>query len=310
MMLGSGRGHWRKLGLVFAGPDGRHSALRSHAALPVPYDLGGDLVRIFYSGRDAQNRSSVGTLVVRLGKAPRVEELSAEPVLLPGALGAFDDAGIGVGCIVPGETEDRLYYMGWNVGGSVPWRNAIGVAFGSARDARFERRFAGPLLDRSISDPYSLSYPWVLKLAPEEWLMWYGTHLQWGASLADMNHAIRRARSSDGLDWQRDLEICLPPDGAEIATVRPSVVRSAAGDFHMHFAARGLATPYRIGRAWSADGVVWRREDAPIAAAADGWEEGALTYPAVFEQAGRHWMLFNGSGYGATGFGLAVWDEG
>ena len=134
---------WRKLGLVFAGPNGTHPALRSHAALPVPFPLGGDLVRVFYSGRDGANRSAVGSVVLRLGETPQLEEDRGEPILLPGGIGAFDDAGIGIGCIVPGEV-DRLYYMGWNIGGSAPWRNAIGVAFGHAREARFERDFVGP----------------------------------------------------------------------------------------------------------------------------------------------------------------------
>ncbi|WP_341988945.1 hypothetical protein [Azorhizobium sp. AG788] len=309
-MTGVQTGAWRKLGLVFAGPTGGHPALVSHAALPVPYPLDGDLVRIFYSGRDAANRSSVGTLVVRLGDVPRVEAQSADPVLAPGGIGAFDDAGIGIGCIVPGETEDRLYYMGWNVGGAVPWRNAIGVAFGSAREGRFARRFLGPILDRGPVDPYSLSYPWVLRLGPQDWRMWYGTHLEWGATQADMSHAIRAATSTDGLDWRRAPEICLPPQGEEIATVRPSVLAQADGGFEMYFAARGLETPYTIGRAISTDGAAWQRVPAGIHADGESWEGGALTYPAVFEQAGRRWMLFNGRGYGASGFGIAVWEEG
>jgi hypothetical protein len=308
-MAAARQGGWRKLGRVFAGPGGGHPALLSHAALPVPWPLGGDMVRVFYSGRDAANRSAVGTAVLRLGEAPRIEEQRLQPVLLPGGTGAFDDAGIGVGCVVPGDDEDRLYYMGWNVGGAVPWRNAIGVAFGNAREGRFERRFLGPIVDRGPLDPYSLSYPWVLRLGARDWRMWYGTHLRWGASQADMGHAIRGAASADGLDWRRDADLCVEPQGDEIATVRPSVLHSGDGTFEMYFAARGQDAPYTIGRALSADGQQWQRADAGIAADPDGWEGGAITYPAVFKQAGRLWMLFNGQRYGATGFGLAIWDE-
>ena len=307
-MTGNRQGVWRRLGRVFGGPTAGHPALLTHDALPVPYALDSDLARIFYSGRDASNRSSVGSIVVRLGEAPRVEEEQAEPVLVPGGKGAFDDAGVGLGSIVTGEDGDRLYYMGWNVGGSVPWRNAIGVAFGSARQARFERRFLGPLLDRSPIDPYSLSYPWVLRLGSADWRMWYGTHLRWGATQADMSHAIRAASSTDGLEWVRDPQVGLAPENAEIATVRPSVIREPDGTFEMCFAARDLAGPYGIGRAASTDGRTWRRVAPGIAAEAGGWEGGALTYPAVFEQAGRRWLLFNGQGYGATGFGIAVWE--
>ncbi|GAC1347694.1 MAG: hypothetical protein NVSMB18_33500 [Acetobacteraceae bacterium] len=303
-------GAWRKLGLVFGGPTSGHPALLSHAALPVPYDLGGDLARVFYSGRDAANRSAVGTVVIRLGEAPRLEEEGRAPILLPGGVGAFDDAGIGVGSIVRGADGDRLFYMGWNVGGAVPWRNAIGLAVGDGREARFERPFAGPIMDRSPQDPYSLSYPWVLRLADDDWRMWYGTHLRWGAERSDMSHAIRAARSTNGIDWVREHAVCLPPTGDEIATVRPSVLADRAGGFEMHYAARGLDTPYRIGRAVSPDGRLWSRLPPGIAADAKGWEGGALTYPAAFEQGGRRWLLFNGEGYGASGFGLAVWEPG
>lgn len=308
-MIDQNRGAWRKLGLLFEGPSGGHLALASHAALPVPYPLDGDLVRIFYSGRDAANRSSVGTVVIRLGATPRIEEQRAEPVLQPGGPGAFDDAGIGIGSIVPGKDEDRLYYMGWNVGGSVPWRNAIGLAVGSAREGRFERCFLGPILDRGPFDPYSLSYPWVLQLGAQDWRMWYGTHLQWGASQADMSHAIRSATSLDGIEWRRAPDVCVGPLGDEIATVRPTVMKRMDGDFEMYFASRGQETPYAIGRATSIDGKTWHRAPAGISADPAGWEGGAGTYPAVFEQMGKWWMLFNGKGYGATGFGIAVWDE-
>jgi hypothetical protein len=288
---------------VFVGAG--EAALVTHAALPVAVPLGGDLVRVFYSGRDAANRSSVGTLVLRVGEVPRVEEASPFPVLGPGGTGAFDDAGVGVGCVVG---RDRLYYMGWNVGGAAPWRNAIGLALGDAQVGRFERFSAGPLMDRDPVDPYSLSYPWVLRLGERDWRMWYGTHLRWGTTAAEMRHAIRAAWSRDGIAWQRAAEPCLPPEGEEIATVRPSLVVEAGGGFSMWFARRNADGPYALGRAVSRDGRRWRREAPGLEAEPAGWEGGAATYPSVFELLGRRWLLWNGAGYGATGFGLAVWE--
>jgi hypothetical protein len=297
---------WRSLGLAWR-PASHHPLLATHAALPVAFPLGGDLVRVFYSGRDARNRSSLGTLVLRLSDPPRIEEVGPVPVLTPGGTGAFDDAGIGMGCVLPDQAGDRLYYMGWNIGGSVPWRNAIGLALGDAREGRFERLSAGPVMDRDTVDPYSLSYPWVLRLGPRDWRMWYGTHLAWGAGKADMNHAIRAARSEDGILWQRDPAVVLGPAAGEIAVVRPSVLAGAAGA-EMWFAARGEG-PYRLGHARSRDLLSWTRDAEAIPEPrADGWEEGALTYPSVFEAAGRRWLLVNGAGYGAAGFGLSVWE--
>ncbi|MBX9701992.1 MAG: hypothetical protein K2X74_21335 [Acetobacteraceae bacterium] len=296
---------WRRLGRVFA-PTGAHPALLTHAALPVAVPVGGDLVRVFYSGRDAANRSSLGSFVLRLGDAPRVEEADPAPLLTPGATGAFDDAGIGLGCVVPcADGPDRLYYMGWNIGGSVPWRNAIGLALGDARTGRFERHAIGPIMDRDPLDPFSLSYPWVLRLGPRDWRMWYGTHLAWGADKTDMHHAIRGARSADGIRWERDPAIALGPAGADIAVVRPCVLPRAAGA-EMWFAARATDGPYRLGHATSPDLATWTRDEAALLhAEPEGFEAGALTYASVFEAVGRRWMLYNGAGYGRDGIGLA-----
>lgn len=300
---------WRRCGLVFApGNHARDPALATHAALPVPFSLGGDLVRVFYSGRDAQNRSALGSVVLRLGDAPLLEEADPAPILRPGGVGAFDDAGIGIGSVVADAGGDRLYYMGWNVGGAVPWRNAIGLAVGDARAGRFERFSAGPVMDRDPLDPYSLSYPWVLRCGPRDWRMWYGTHQSWGAAKSDMSHAIRGARSADGITWRRDARLSVPPEGDEIATVRPTVLERAGGGYEMWFARRTEDGPYALGLAHSADGRRWRRAQPGLEAEPDGWEGGAVTYPAVFEQAGRRWLLYNGAGYGNAGFGLAVWE--
>lgn len=298
---------WRRLGRVYE-PAHSHPLLHSHAALPVGVPLGGEHVRVFYCGRDQANRSSIATLVLRLGEPPRVEEVALAPVLEPGSAGTFDDAGLGIGSIVPAPDGDRLYYMGWNLGRSVPWRNAIGVAIGDARQGRFKRLSAGPIMDRDITDHFSLSYPWVVRQSPDRWDMWYGTHLTWGHSSADMSHAIRKATSRDGLSWTRSPELSVRPRPNEIAVVRPSVIVGRDGAT-MIFACRGHG-PYRLGLAHSTDLKTWSRLESPVLAPEPGgWEGEALTYPSLFEALNRRWLLYNGSGYGASGFGLAVWEE-
>jgi hypothetical protein len=38
------------------------------------------------------------------------------------------------------------------------------------------------------------------------------------------------------------------------------------------------------------------------------WDSEMICYPFVFDHAGRRYMLYNGNGYGKTGFGIAVLD--
>ena len=48
------------------------------------------------------------------------------------------------------------------------------------------------------------------------------------------------------------------------------------------------------------------RSAAGISVSASGWDSEALEYPHVFDHAGARYLLYNGNGYGKTGFGLAL----
>ncbi|WP_156382198.1 MULTISPECIES: hypothetical protein [unclassified Aureimonas] len=298
---------WDRLGVAFA-PSGHQAFAISHAALPTPVSLGEDLFRIFFSSRAADSRSSVAYVDVSLGGEVRLQSDVCRAALAPGSDGSFDDNGVGIGSIVPFDDGHRLYYMGWNLGVRAPWRNSIGLA-GSDEQAptQFHRVFAGPLLDRSPEDPYTLSYPWVLRLAEDNWRLWYGSNLSWGASSADMSHVVKVARSRDGVRWERDGRTVIGfADRDEYAIARPTVV-PIGGGFLMAFACRGER--YRIGAAVSLDGETWQRADDVYGLLPDGagWDGDATCYPALFWHHGRLWLAYNGNGYGATGFGFAVW---
>ncbi len=68
---------------------------------------------------------------------------------------------------------------------------------------------------------------------------------------------------------------------------------------------------YRIGYAESMDGLSWRRmdESAGIDVSSSGWDSEMICYPKVFRHKERYYMLYNGNGYGKTGFGLAVLEN-
>lgn len=297
---------WRKLGAIFR-PDNQYPWMRSHASNPVAEHRGGDVFRIYFSSRDERNRSSIGWLEIDLRRPTDVLRLAERAVVAPGRAGCFDDSGASMGCLVARPDGLRfLYYVGWNLGVTVPWRNSIGLAISPGADANFEKYSHAPLLDRSDADPYSLSYPWVLA-EDGSWTMWYGSNLDWGPAQEEMAHVIKRARSRDGIAWSRDGAVVLGLRGGEIALSRPCLLKDA-DCYRMWYSYRGQT--YRIGYAESSDGRRWRRrdEDAGIAVSASGWDSEAIAYPHVFDHAGRRYMLYNGNGYGKTGFGLAVQD--
>jgi predicted GH43/DUF377 family glycosyl hydrolase len=300
---------WKKLGLVFC-PSGEMDWMKSHAALPIADSLGNDFFKIYFSSRDKFNRSFVGYTVIDINQPSRIVELSTEPVLSPGDLGEFDDSGTTATWIIQHNKKKYLYYVGWNLGVTVPFRNSIGLAL--SKDGESFRRYAnGPIVDRTAAEPHFCASCCVL---PEEdkWRMWYLSCTGWQIrnGRADHRYHIKYAESQDGIHWQRDRQVAIDySNDNEYAISRPSVIHDG-GVWRMWYSFRGQS--YRIGYAESDDGRQWRRLDhlTGIDVSRTGWDSDMIEYPFVFDHAGQRYMLYNGNGYGKTGFGLATLEQG
>jgi hypothetical protein len=298
---------WRKLGKIFQ-PSGQHDWALSHAANPTPEQIDGDIFRIYFSARDAKNRSSIGYVVVDVSANGRVLEVPGEPVLRPGDLGMFDDCGASIGCILRVGEARYLYYMGWNLAVTVPWKNALGLAVSESADQPFQRWSRFPIVPLDEVDPFTISYPWVMHDSGR-YRMWYGSNLRWGPEKEDMLHVIKYAESTDAVHWEKNNRIVIDsaaPD--ENAICRPCVVRDA-DCYRMWFCSRGKK--YRIERAISEDGITWTRlgRDEGIDVSPEGWDSDMIEYPSVFDHGGQRFLLYAGNNFGATGFGLAVQER-
>lgn len=298
---------WRRLGRIYV-PCGEREFLVSHASVPFAEALTGGLHRIWFSPRDAQNRSHVAWLVVDLHRPQEILEVSPVAVLGTGPAGAFDDCGAMMSWLVEQDGRRRIYYIGWNTRQSVPYHVSIGLAE-AAPDGTWVR-LPGPVLERSLDDPWFCSNPCVLPEAGG-FRMWYLSGLGWedvGGRPSPSYH-ICDARSVDGVTWYERGRVAVPLEGEEFAIARPCVLREGSG-YLMWFGERTRRRPYRLGAARSEDGLTWRRapEWAGLAPAAEGWDSEMIAYPHVLEHDGARWMLYCGNGFGRSGFGLAVWE--
>lgn len=301
------RDGWRKLGCIFE-PNGNTHWMKTHAANPVARNVEGDLFQVFFSGRNEQNQASIGYFLININSPRDILEISSNPVVSPGPLGCFDDSGTSMGCIVPHEGRFYLYYLGWNLGVTVPWRNSIGLAI-SDDGFTFEKHSLAPIFDRNAIDPYSISYPYVI-IENAVWKMWYGSNLQWGKNQEDMMHIIKYAESSNGLNWTPSGTISINiEDKSEYAFSKPSIIKME-NNYRMWYSFRGDA--YRIGYAESTDGIQFHRKDnqAGIDVSPEGWDSETIEYPNVVQHNGNLYMFYNGNQYGRTGVGLAVLEDG
>lgn len=301
-----GMQEWEKLGVIYA-PSGDTVCMATHASVPIADSLFEDRYRIYFSGRDSLNRSQTGFVEIDLTHPTPVQLTSKEPVLIPGALGAFDDSGAMGSWLVSHGDKKYLYYVGWTLAVTVPFRNSIGLAISRDGGRSFTQYSAAPILARDTYDPYFVTNPCVL-VEDGIWRMWYSSCVGWesGGSGPRHRYHIKYAESADGIRWQRDGVVSIDFKSAEeYAISRPSVLKDN-GTYKMWYSYRGKS--YRIGYAESKDGIQWERKDDAVnlTVSEAGWDSEMIEYPFVFDHKGKRYMLYNGNGYGKTGIGLAV----
>ncbi|MHC8311051.1 glycoside hydrolase family protein [Pseudomonas sp. GT1P32] len=283
--------------------------MRSHAAVPFCEYLTGNVFRVYFTTRDAQSRSHTAFVDVDICPPFKILSISEKPVLVPGSLGEFDDSG-SMGCwLLKNEDTRYMYYQGWNLGVTVPFRNSIGVAT-STSNSPFTRYSPGPIVDRSMFEPHFTATPCVL-VEDGKWRMWYLSCTEWQMVNGTPKHKyhIKYAESSDGINWLREGKVAIDyAQDDEHAISRPSVIRDQHG-WKMWYSYRGQS--YRIGYAESADGINWTRMDDQVGidVSDTGWDSEMIEYPFVFDHDGKRYMLYNGNNYGITGFGLAVLES-
>ncbi|MGZ6038928.1 MAG: hypothetical protein ACXWKR_09670 [Phenylobacterium sp.] len=301
---------WARMGLVLRA-QGQRPWMISHSQMPHAEVVEGSVMRVYFTSRDAENRSHIGWFVMDLERPGKVLDLAVEPLMAPGPVGGFDDVGVMTSWMVREAGRRRFYTIGWNIPTSVPMHVSIGLAEGPADGPPvIDRRLPGPVLERNPADPFYVSTPCVLRDG-ERWRMWYMSGLDWawrdGKPLS--RYDVRHATSADGVAWTPDREVCLPlVHPGEMAIARPQVVRDADA-WRMWHCYRGETFPYRIGYAQSEDGRTWRRlDDDPLTlapAGGDAFDSEMTCYPYVFDHGGERWMLYCGDGFGQGGIGLA-----
>lgn len=305
---------WRKLGKVFES-DNNYPWMKTHATVPFVGGIKGDLVKVFFSSRNSDQESSIGFVWFNVNTLD-VVEVCDKPVLTKGELGCFDDSGVMGCCLVNVGDVERMYYLGWNLGVTVPFRNSIGIAESVDGGKTFSKPYMGPIIDRTKSEPHFVASNCVIKDG-EIYKIWYLSCTDWfqdGNGKVMHRYHIKYAESSDGIDWDRNGIVAVDyRDQYEYAISVPRVIKEQNGLYRMWFSSRGTKNvpTYRIRYAESNDGKVWIRKDEEVGidVSAAGWDSEMIEYPFVFDHKGSRYMLYNGNSYGKTGFGLAVQEQ-
>lgn len=299
--------HWQKLEFIFVA-DNQYDWMQTHASWPRAFNLADDIYRIYFSSRDASNRSHIAFVDIDIKNPSNIISISSTPVLSPGNAGLFDDCGVIPCCITQHHGRLALYYAGISEAKNIPYISFCGLAYLNSKLDGAIRASEAPLLDRNGIDPFSGGAVFVcFDETGDIFHMWYESCLGWSSrdSGPVPKFAIKYAASHDGLHWNRHDVICIPAPKDGDCISNPSVMMER-GLFKMWYSYK-TAGKYRIGYAESDDGMSWVRKDneAGITVSKSGWDSEEIEYPYIFDHKGERYMLYNGNGYGKTGFGLA-----
>ena len=295
---------WEKLGQLYE-VNNNHALLMTHASNPLAVHMSGDIFRVFYSGRDKNNKSSVGSVDVDIC-SHEVVGVAKEPLINYGAEDSFYSHGISIGNLYEGLNNKKfILFMAWQIRSGGHWRGDIG---------RLELTDGGnillnpkaPFLTSDKIDPISLSYAHV-EYHEGLYKMWYGSTISWSSKNGEMIHVIKYATSKDAEVWEKH-GVAIPFHlGVAQAFSRPTVIIDEDG-YHMWYSYRdGTERKYRIGYSTSDDGLEWvnHLDEVGITVSSNGWDSEMICYPFVFNHKGERYMLYNGNDYGKHGFGIA-----
>lgn len=309
---------WKKLGRVFV-PSGEQAWMHSHCQNPTPL-LMDDRIRVFFNcrtkvGADGMPKSTATTIDLDITDPTRILALPSGPLLPFGKLGSFDEFGVMAGTVIRRpDGEVWVYYVGWSRNLGVPYNHAIGVAVSRDGGTSFERLGDGPVISRSVHEPYIQNSPFVARVG-DTYHLWYSSGIGWKMhdGKPESVYVLMHATSRDGIEWQRSGRPIVPYRVDDECQTNPSLLHRD-GRWHLWFCwrhgldFRNAQRGYRMGYAWSDDLATWHRDDdaSPLEPSASGWDAEMVCYPCVFTLPdGRTFMLYSGNGFGREGFGIA-----
>ncbi len=313
--MGNKKQNWIKKGVIFDPLKSAHliSQNLGYAAVPfvLPLTQPG-VYRIYFSARDTQNRSLPFYIDYDFNSYKIL--FQSNQLLSLGELGTFDDSGIMLTSLIEKEDKVYLFYIGWNLGVTVPFRNSIGLAISLDGGKTFEKQFKGPIIDRNHIEPHFVASNCVFKLE-SKYIMYYLSCVGWEKMNDKIMHKyhIKWALSDDLIHWDRNNHVAIDfKYPGEYAISVPRVLLED-GTYKMWYSYRGgpYSDKYRIGYAESKDAFTWERKDdlVNLNVTAGNWDSDMICYPCVFKHHNQLMMLYNGNDYGKSGIGIAILES-
>lgn len=315
---------WKKIGKIFDPKEHKlTNSCSDYAQSPQVLEFD-DFVRIYFSTRAQDNSGKFVSHVsfVEMDKEFKsVKKISDKTIITTGALGCYDEHGIFPFNVLRDEKRILGFIGGWSRRVSVDIETSIGLSISYDNGLTFNRIGDGPVLSSTLDEPFLVMDPFVLKLNTI-YHMWYIYGVRWIENptnhVKERVYKIGHAISKDCINWEKtNRQIIDDKLNQDECQALPTVIFHR-NKYHMVFCFRNAIgfrenskDAYRLGYAYSVDGLMWTRDDEKLGIdnTPGEWDSDMMCYPHLTSCNGKIYLLYNGNNFGKTGFGLAVLDE-
>ena len=234
------------------------------------------------------------------------EKYPGNPVLNPGATGAWDDRLIVNPTVLSAGSEYKMWYCGYSDGSL----SRIGYAT-SSNGVEWTKDSGNPVLDQGSSgawDDNRINYPYVL-FDGSEYMMWYGGD-------DGSNWRIGLATSPDGISWTKHAGnpvLDLGPDGSwDDEWIDCARVHFDGTEYRMWYTGYD-GSHFRVGLAASPDGFAWTKYIGnPVLdlGPSGAWDDANIGYHSILFDGSEYKMWYSGDDDSSWRIGLATSPDG
>lgn len=280
---------------------------KRNTQLPIPYLKNDSTLRLYLTFCDEENRGRLGYIDVNPDNPSEILEYSKTPLLDLGNRGCFDENGVVPTAILEDEGKMYLYYCGFQKQVNYPYSSLTGVAVSIDGGETFSRIKETPLLERKDGEMFIRTGAGIYKFG-EVYRLYYASGNKWlnldGKWVPKYRFKYIDSNSPTCFDGEaKDL---FPLQDDEYGMTTPQIFKINDG-YGMIYSIRSVSDGYRMGYAFSHDGISFTRQDSimDMKRPLGEFDSEMYCYGKCFRNGERTYLFYSGNHFGMDGIGWA-----
>lgn len=280
---------------------------KRNTQLPIPYLKDDRTLRLYLTFCDAENRGRLGYIDVNPNNPSEIIDYSKEPLLDLGNRGCFDENGVVSTAILEENGKMYLYYCGFQKHVNYPYSSLAGVAVSTDGGESFRRIQETPMLERKDGEMFIRTGVGIYKFG-EVYRLYYASGNEWLNFEGKLvpKYRFKYIDSKSPVSFTGEAKDLFPLCDDEYGMTTPQIFRINDG-YGMIYSIRSVSDGYRMGYAFSRDGVSFIREDSTmdIMRPQGEFDSEMYCYGKCFQYGERTYLFYSGNHFGMDGIGWA-----